>query len=54
MTEAGSLSLYLLIQMRMVKEVVVFEHNVFNHGNEVEEKSRGEMFTHIESAMMVA
>lgn len=35
-------------------KVVVFDHNVFCHGNEVEEKSRGEMFTHIESAMMVA
>lgn len=51
MTEAGSLS---LVQMGMVKEVVVFEHNVFYYDNEVEEKSRVEMFTHIESAMMVA
>lgn len=53
-TEAGGLSLYSLIQIGTIKEVVVFEHSVFYHDNEVEEESRREMFTHIESAMMVA
>lgn len=39
--------------MGTVKEVVVFECNVFYHDNEVEEESRKEMVTHIESAMIV-
>ena len=44
---------YSLIKMGTVKEAVVFECNVFYHDNEVEEQSRREMFTHMESAMIV-
>ena len=44
---------YSVIKMGTVKEAVVFECNVFYHDNEVEEQSRREMFTHIESARFV-
>lgn len=54
MTEAGGLSLWSLIQIGELKDVVVFEHSVFYHDNEVEKESRREMFTHRGSAMMVA
>lgn len=45
MTEAGSLSLYLLIQMGMVKEVVVFEHMYFTMVMKWK-KSQGERCSH--------
>ena len=45
-TEAEGLSLWSLIQIGTGKEVVVLKHNVFYHGNEVEEGPRREIDVH--------